>query len=220
MGRKPLIDRLTLLDAIHRWIVENGMPPTVDELRGALGVGSTRTVLRHLRALEESGDIERWPGARGIRVRRGLDAGLETRRIPVVGQVAAGPLMVAEENLEGYVRLPTTFLRPDGAQFFLLRVRGDSMNRAKVTGEQIENGDLALVRQQSTADVGQVVVAIVDGEATVKQLQRAPGYWVLVPQSNNRTHEPIVVGPELRVVGVVQRVLKKGSDLLNRREEQ
>jgi repressor LexA len=219
MGRKPLITHDDLLTAIQRWIVERGVPPSVDELRKVLKVGSTRTVLRHLRALEEAGDIERWPGARGIRLRRAADGGVDTRPVPIVGQAPAGPLMTAEENIEGYVRLPQTFLRPPAAQFFLLRVRGDSMNRAEVDGERIEAGDLVLVRQQPTADPGQIVVAFVDGEATIKELQRAPGYWVLKPRSRNPLHEPIVAGADLRVLGVVQRVLKKGSEVLGLIEE-
>ncbi len=214
MGRKPLITPEKLLVAIQRWIIERGVPPSVDELRKALRVGSTRTVLRHLRALEEAGDIERWPGARGIRLRRAAYRGVDTQSVPVVGQAPAGPLMTAEENIEGYVRLPQTFLRPPAARFFLLRVRGDSMDRAEVQGERIENGDLVLVRQQTTGDSGQIVVALVDGEATIKELQRAPGYLVLMPRSANPVHQPIVVESDLRVLGVVVRVLKKGSELL------
>jgi repressor LexA len=219
MGRKPLITRERLLATIQRWIVERGVPPSVDELRKALRVGSTRTVLRHLRALEEAGDIERWPGARGIRLRRAAHGGVDTRPIPLVGQVPAGPLMTAEANIEGYVRLPQTFLRPPAAQFFLLRVRGDSMNRAGIDGERIEGGDLVLVRQQQTAEPGRIVVALVDGEATIKELQCAPGYFLLRSRSTNPAHQPIVAGSDLRVLGVVQRVLKKGSELLGVIEE-
>lgn len=214
MGRKPLITRQKLLDAIQRGIVEHGMPPSVEELRRVLRVGSTRTVLRHLRALEEAGDIERWPGARGIRLRRAAHGGVDTRPVPLIGEAPAGQFMTAEENIEGHVRLPQMFLRPPTAQFFLLRVRGDSMNRADVEGGRIESGDLVLVRQQPSAQAGQIVVALIDGEATIKELRRAPGYWFLKPRSTNPTHQSIVVGPDLRVLGIVQRVLKKGSELL------
>jgi len=214
MGRKPILTRDRLLDAIRRAIVERGIPPSVEELRRTLHVGSTRTILRHLRALEDVGDIERWSGARGIKLRRAPKVGIDTRPVPLVGQVPAGPLMVAEENVEGYVRLPQSYVRPQGAVFFLLRVRGDSMNRAQIAGDSIEDGDLVLVKQQSIADSGQIVVALIDGEATIKKLQHAPGYSMLIPQSTNRAHEPIVIGDDLRVLGVVQRVLKRGSDLL------
>ncbi len=214
MGRKPLISREKLLAAIQRSIVDRGVPPSIDELRKALRVGSTRTVLRHLRALEGAGDIERWRGARGIRLRRAAHSGVDTRTIPLVGQAPAGPLMTAAENIEGYVRLPVAFLRPPAAQFFLLRVRGDSMNRAELEGERIETGDLVLVRRQSAGEPGQIVVALVDGEATIKELQHARGYWVLRPRSTNPAHEPIVVDTGLQLSGIVQRVLKGGAKLL------
>ena len=88
------------------------------------------------------------------------------------------------------------------------------MNRAAVSGGRIENGDLVLVRQQSTADPGEVVVALIDGEATIKHLVRAPGYWVLKPESTDPQHRPIVVGRNFRVQGVVCRVLKKGTEIV------
>jgi repressor LexA len=139
--------------------------------------------------------------------------------VPLVGRVRAGPLSAAVENVEGYVRLPTTFLRPPSGTFFLLRIHGDSMNRAEVDRERIEDGDLVLVKQQSVADSGQIIVALVDGEATVKQIQYAPGYLMLKPKSSNRAHQPIVVDLDFDVLGTVQKVLKKGSELLDLVEE-
>lgn len=214
MGRKPLLTKGQIRGMLQQWIVERGMSPTVEELRRALHVGSTRTVLRYLRALEEDGDIERWPGARGIRLRRASAAGVETRAVPVVGEAPTGVLMTAEQNIEGYVRFPKSTLKPEGVRFFLLRVRGDSMNRAEIGGDRIESGDLILVKQQSTAESGQIVVALIDGEATIKRLIRASGYWLLKPESTNTRHQPIVLDAAFRVQGVVTRVLKKGSELL------
>src|SRR5258708_38005133 len=101
------------------------------------------------------------------------------------------------------------------AKFLLLRMRGDSMNKATVEGSRIENGDLVVVRQQPTAQTGDVVVAIVDGEATVKRFERKPNYVVLKPQSNNPTHQPIVITKEFNVAGVVCGVLKNASELLD-----
>jgi repressor LexA len=220
MGRKPLLTKEKIRSMLQRWIVERGMPPTVEELRGALHVGSTRTVHRYLRALEEDGDIERWPGARGIRLRRGTTTGLYTRAVPVVGEAPAGPLMTAEQNIEGYVRFPKSLLRPERARFFLLRVRGDSMNLAEIGGNRIESGDLILVKQQATAETGQIVVALIDGEATIKRLLRKSGYWLLKPESTNPRHQPIVFDAAFRAQGVVTRILKKGSDLLRTIGEQ
>jgi len=134
MARPRLVTKEQVLDALSRWFIRNSVPPTVEELRRVLGVGSTRTVLRYLEALEEEGYIERWSGARGMRMRKGPAGGIETRLVPIVGEAPAGPLMLAEENLQGQVQIPKDFLKPLSANYFLLRVRGDSMNRAKVEG--------------------------------------------------------------------------------------
>lgn len=214
MGRKRLLENEKVLGAVHDWLLEYGTPPTVEELRKKLRLGSTRTVLRYLRWLEESGDIERWAGARGLRLLRGSGKGLQTVAVPLVGEAPAGPLMAAEENIEGWLRLPKDSLKPNSAKFFLLRVRGNSMNKAAIDGNLIENGDLVVVRQQSAADAGEIVVALIDGEATIKRLERGPGYYILRPQSTDRQIHPIVVDHEFAIAGVVRAVLKKGSELL------
>ena len=134
MGRKRLVQPDEVLGAIRNHLASEGIPPTVEELRRALEVGSTRTVIRYLQELEISGDIARWTGARGIRLRRPADKGLETVPVPLLGSVTAGALSLAEEHVEDWVRLPRMFARPPGATFFLLRVTGDSMNRARVDG--------------------------------------------------------------------------------------
>ena len=215
MGRKKTLTKEEVLRAIRNWLIKHGMAPTVEELRRTLRIGSTRTVLRYLQWLEDEGDIERWPGARGLKLLRSPLKGLETIPVPVVGQVPAGPLMTAEENIQGWIRLPKENLRPRSAKFFLLRVRGDSMNKATVVGSRIENGDLIIVRQQPTAEPGEIVVAIIDGEATVKRFERGPNYLILRPQSTKSGYEPIIVNQGFRVAGIVCGVLKKGSELLN-----
>lgn len=207
------------MDALSRWFIRNSVPPTVEELRRILGVGSTRTVLRYLDALKEEGYIDRWSGARGLRMRKGPAPSLETRLVPIIGEAAAGPLMLAEENLLGQVQIPKDFLKPASSKFFLLRVRGDSMNRAKVEEQTIENGDLVLVRQQERADPGKIVVALVDGEATIKKLVKGPRYYVLKPESTNPKHRSIIVAQAFRVQGIVCRVFKKGVELLGKIKE-
>ena len=130
------------------------------------------------------------------------------------GQVPAGSPFLADENIEGWVRLPKALAGPPSDTVFLLHVRGTSMNRARVEGGTIDDGDLILVRQQHAADNGDVIVALIDGEVTVKQLVTAPGYCVLKPVSKDTNHRPIMVEDEFRVVGKVRRVLKGGSSLL------
>lgn len=215
MARPKLLTKEQVVDALNRWFIRNSVPPTVEELRRVLGVGSTRTVLRYLDALKDEGYIDRWPGARGLRMRRGQSAGLETQLVPIVGEAPAGQLMPAEENMLGQVQMPKDFLKPSSAKFFLLHVRGDSMNRAKVEGHAIEDGDLVLVRQQARADPRKIVVALVDGKATIKKLVKATGYYVLQPESTNPKTRPIIVAKDFRIQGIVCRVFKKGGELLD-----
>lgn len=214
MGRKRQLDNEQVLGAIHAWLVEHGVPPTIEELREKLNVGSTRTITRYLQWLEEDGDIERWPGARGLKLLRSSDKGLETLSVPLVGEAPAGPLMVAEENVQGWFRLPRVSLKPSSAKFFLLRVRGTSMNQATVDGKRIESGDIVVVRQQSSADKGDIVVALIDGEATIKSFEPGHGYYVLRPKSSDAQHQPIIVNHEFSIAGVVCGIFKKGDQLL------
>ena len=214
MGRKPLLTKEQVLVTLQRWTARNGGQPSVEELRCELGVASTRTVFRYLQMLEADGAIKRRPGAPGVKLLKPRAEGAQTRAVPVVGRVPAGALMLAEENIEGWIHLPKALARPASDKFFLLRVRGTSMNRAKVGGNTIEDGDLILVRQQPVARNGDIIVAMVDGEATVKTLVKAPGYVILKPESKDNSHRPIVVDRDFRVAGKVTHVLKKGFGLL------
>jgi repressor LexA len=214
MGRKPQVTKEQVLTAIQKWVIEHRVPPTVAELRKQLKAGSDRTVLRYLEALEEDESIERWGGARGIRLLKRLSQGLATKPVPIVGTAPAGPLMLAEENFEGWLQLPTEDLRPKSGEFFLLRVRGDSMNRAQVDGGRIESGDLVLVRRHAAAESGDVVVTLIDGEATIKRFMRGPNYYFLKPESSKSEFQPIIVDDRFSVQGVVVRVFKNGVELL------
>lgn len=89
------------------------------------------------------------------------------------------------------------------------------MNKAKVAGEKIEDGDLVLVRQQATANDGDIVVALIDGEATIKRFARGSGYYVLKPDSTDTKHRPIVVDRDFHIQGIVVRVLKRGSVIID-----
>lgn len=217
--REKALSKEQVLSAIRRWILHEGMPPTMAELRNVLKVGSTRTVLRYLRWLEDEGEIERWSGARGLRLLKTSNQHAQTSAVALVGEAPAGSLMVAEQNIEGWVRLPKEYLKPARANFFLLRVRGDSMNKAIVNKQRIEGGDLLLVRQQPTARSGDIVVALIDGEATIKRLVKGEGYFLLKPESTNPKHKPIILNRSFHVQGVISRVLKKGSELLSYLEQ-
>lgn len=214
MGRPRTYQPEQILLALERYAIQHGRAPTIEEFRRTLGVGSSRTVLRYLQELEDSGFIRRSPGARGLQVIRRPSGGPETRPVPVLGRVTAGGLDLAEQYYDGWLQLPVEDLSPKSAQFFLLRVHGQSMDRAEVPGGKIEDGDLVLVRQQTTAEPGAIVVAHVDGEATVKKLARLPDYWVLKPESSQPHYRPILVGPGFSIQGVVMKVIKKGANVL------
>src|SRR5688572_8733329 len=106
MGRRPLLTKEKVLTALQRWTAKHARQPSVDELRRELGVASTRTVFRYLQMLDEDGAIERRPGVPGVKLRKPVEESLQTRSVPVVGRVAAGTPMLAEENIEGWIRLP------------------------------------------------------------------------------------------------------------------
>ncbi len=187
-----------VLEFVTRCIRERGVVPSVREVADHLGLRSPATAQRHLRALVEKGYLRRIP-----RKMRGLElvaprGPSEVVYLPLVGRVAAGRGAVAEEVVEDFLPIPRHFGWQEGC--FLLRVRGDSM-----TGAGIFEGDLVIVRRQQTAAPGDLVVALVGEEATVKRLAVEDGRPVL--RSENPAYPPIreafeVVG---KVVGLLRR---------------
>ncbi len=190
-----------ILDYIRRVTRERSYPPSVREIGEAVGLSSSSTVHNHLNQLERRGLIKRDP-SKSRTVQLVQDAGVDNQRrnavsIPVIGNVAAGAPILAEENIEDHV-----LLSPDMAQegFFLLRVRGESMINAGIL-----DGDLVLVRPQQEAPNGTIVVALVDGDATVKRFERGNGHVKLVAE--NPAYEPIVT-TNVSLVGVVRGVIR------------
>ena len=165
------------------------------------GFRSPRSVAQFLEALERAGFIHRSHGARNVRILRRPTSRLPDRAdtvpVPVIGHVAAGRPILAAENVESHLHVSKK-LASGRWIYFLLRVRGDSMNLAG-----IQDGDLVLVRQQDVADPGDRVVALIDDEATVKRFRVARDVILLEPQSTNPSHKPIVVDSDFRIQGVV-----------------
>lgn len=165
-----------------------GYAPSVREIMQGVGLKSTASVHYHLHSLSDSGVIE-VDGAKNRAIR------LSERGVPVVGTVAAGQPILAAENIEGY--LPWSG-DPD---CFALRVKGDSM-----IGAHIFDGDTVIVRPQSTADNGEIVVALIGDEATVKRLSRKSGAVWLLPE--NSAYAPID-GREAKILGKVRAVIRE-----------
>ena len=188
-------------EAILRFIIEcirdNGCPPTIAEIGEEFGISSTNGVNDHLLALDKKGYIERSSKARGIHVTPKAAAGLyqhEAAMLPLVGEVAAGVPILAEENIESYVPVPTEMANT-GA--YCLRVRGDSMIE-----DGILEGDTIIVDQSRRPRKGEIVVALVDGEATVKHY--IPNGDEVILQPANASMEPFHVSiHDLHIQGVV-----------------
>lgn len=164
------------------YIKSEGYPPAVRDICDGVGVKSTSTIHGHLKRLQESGRIEYTAGKRrAISVPELEDE--KTVSLPVVGQVTAGVPILAQQNIERTLPFPADFFTSDG-DVFALRVRGDSME-----GAAILDDDFVIVRRQSTANPGEIIVALVGDEATVKTLANEDGRMILRPE--NPAYEPI-----------------------------
>jgi repressor LexA len=179
-----------------------GSPPTLQEIAGHLGIAGNLGVLRHLRALERAGLIVRRPGhARGIVLTAGRTTAV---LLPVLGTVRAGVPTLAVENIEEYCATDSSWLKGDGC--FYLTVKGDSM-----LGAHIIDGDLALIRPQDAAENGEIVVAMIGGEATLKRFFREHDGRIRL-QAENPAYAPIVIAAgeaETVIVGKLLRTVRR-----------
>ncbi len=186
-----------VLETIHEIVKEKGVPPTVREIGERLGLRSSCTVQRHLEALERKGFLRRdRTKARSMEIIRAEDPTMvpvPMVPVPVVGAVAAGAPILAAENIEEIFPLPRDVVKDDTC--FMLRVQGDSMIEAGIF-----DGDYVVVRQQPYAEPGDIVVALIEDEATVKYYRPRRGKIYLEPA--NSEMEPIVVN-EAQIVGKV-----------------
>lgn len=181
-----------ILDYVNQFVQENGYAPSVREIGAAVGLRSTASVSYHIQQLQEKGLLQS-PGAKGRK--RAIATNTRPGQIPVIGVVTAGMPILAFENQEGTMSW-------DGEPgCFALRVRGDSMINAGIL-----SGDKVVVRPQSTAEDGQIVVARIGDEATVKRLRRRNGQIWLIPENDN--YSPID-GTEAELIGLVKAVVRE-----------
>ena len=193
-----------IFDFIKRYSAKYGYPPTVRDIGKAVGLASSSTVHAHLSNLEKVGLLRRDPSKpRALelldRAVGGVRDIVRPSGLPLVGHVAAGQPVLAEENIEDYVDVPDAAGGDAGE--YLLRVRGDSMRDAGIL-----QGDFVVVRPQETAENGEIVVAMVGEEATVKRFFRENDHVRLQPE--NRSMKPIR-SKEVRVLGRVVGLLRK-----------
>lgn len=204
----------TILDVIRTSVTTRGYPPSIREIGDAVGLTSTSSVAHQLRTLEKKGYLRRDPNRpRAVDVRgaddstgatittdvAGSDALPEPTFVPVLGRIAAGGPILAEEAVEDVFPLPRELVGE--GSLFLLKVVGESMIDAAIC-----DGDWVVVRQQNVADNGDIVAAMIDGEATVKTFKRAKGQVWLMP--HNPAFDPIP-GNDAVVLGKVVTVIRK-----------
>lgn len=186
-----------VLEFLKECISERGYPPTLREVAHHLGIKWTKGIERHLQALEKKGYIKRFPGARSIEI-LGFSRG---RSIPVVGTIAGGRPILAEENIERTLTLDEDLAAGEGAYF--LKVEGESMNQAGIL-----DGDYVLVRPGPLAEKGEIVAALIGDEATVKYFFPEKNKVVLRPA--NPDFESLVLNEddEFKILGKVTVVLR------------
>jgi repressor LexA len=191
---------------IRNQIVHNQGAPSLREINEITKKSSPRSAALTLQRLEKAGLIKRSNGKiRLVNESPSLNSSISTVNIPLVGTVAAGAPILAEENIEATIPVSTNLAKP-GFKYFMLRVSGTSMNMAEprnMKGAKIEDGSVVIVRQQSTADNGEIVVALINDEATVKILEQKNGLVILRPKSSDPRHKPIILTEGCIIQGVV-----------------
>lgn len=183
-------------DFLVAYLSDNGYPPTLQEIASHLQVSGNLGVLRHLKALEREGLITRSPGSsRSIALTNRVERG--SVLLPLVGSVRAGAPELAMEEIEAHIAVDPALVKSRDA--FLLRVKGDSMIEAHIVA-----GDLAVIRPQSTAENGEIVVVLIDGEATLKRFFHEGERIRLQPE--NLSMEPIFIAADTQDVAIVGKV--------------
>jgi repressor LexA len=183
-------------DFLVAYLVANGYPPTLQEIASHLQVSGNLGVLRHLKALERADLITRNPGSsRSITLTNRDEHG--SMLLPLVGSVRAGVPELAMEEVEARIAVDPVLVK--SRESFLLRVKGDSMIEAHILA-----GDLAVIRPQSTAENGEIVVALIDGEATLKRFFHEGDRIRLQPE--NSSMEPIIIAADAQDVAIVGKV--------------
>lgn len=195
------------LELVYSYIVsyvkKEGYPPSVREICQGVGIRSTSTVHAHLRRLMDEGKIEYTPGKRRAIMVKDVEkrnSRVSTNKIPLVGTVTAGVPILAEENIDHYLPFPSEYF--NSAEYFLLKVRGDSMINA-----HIMEGDLVIVRRDNMANINQIVVAMIGNEATVKRLCYKHGHAFLQPENPAYNQIPFE-DDDCRILGVVEGVFR------------
>lgn len=197
--RQLLKTERTALRIIRSWFLHKGRNPSIRELTKEMGFGSTRSALMLINRLIDKKILCRKKDG-SLRILNDLekeDFNAKTVDVPLVGTVSCGAPIFAEENIEAFYPVSIGLARPE-CSYFLLKTQGDSMNKAG-----INDGDIVLIKQQSTAENGQKVVALIDDEAIIKIIKFTPEAIVLEPKSTNKQYKPIILSRDFQIQGIV-----------------
>jgi repressor LexA len=192
-------NELKAVHQIRNSLMHKGRTPSVRELMSSMGYRSPRSATLIIDKLIKKGVLRRKSDG-AIQFVKNLDddsSRAQTVNVPLIGSVACGMPVLAEENVEGMIPVSVKLAKPP-ARYFMLKAKGDSMN-----AKGINDGDFVLVRQQTTAHNGDIVVALIDDSATIKEFHRSGRTIILRPQSKNKEHKPIVLTEDFQVQGVV-----------------
>ena len=190
---------------IRNSLMRVGRIPSMRELMSSLGYRSPRSASLMVDKLIKKGVLRRKEdgGLQFIRNLVGDTTRAHTVDVPLIGLVACGMPILAEENTQAFISVSTKLAKPPH-RYFLLKAKGDSMNQ-----KGIDDGDLVLVRQQTIAKDGDTVVALIDDEATIKEFHIGGETFVLRPRSKNKQHQPIVLTKDFEIQGVVVTAISK-----------
>jgi repressor LexA len=204
-GNELTTEQERVVAYIQKYRQETGFPPTVREIADALGYRSPNNVRQHLRLIEQKGFIRLLPGkARGIEIVSSAPDEIETDAVgvPLIGSVAAGAPITATENIEGYLTLDKSIFRGD--DLFALRIRGDSM-----CGIGILNGDIVVVKKKNSAEHGEIVVVIIDGDATIKRFMKQNGKILLHAENPAYSDIELLSVNSIQIAGKLVGVIRK-----------
>ncbi|HAF30431.1 MAG TPA: repressor LexA [Bacteroidales bacterium] len=201
---------LAALKVIRDFLMKNGRMPSVRELMKEMDYKSPRSAAVILQNLIDKNILNKKEDGSIQFIQYEFDreetASEQTVKIPLLGTIACGLPILAEENIEAMIAVSTK-LAKSGNKYFLLQAKGDSMNE-----KGINDGDLVLVKQQSSAENGDLVVALIDDEATIKELRVNDDNVLLLPRSSNKKHTPIILSRDFIVQGVVESTIPMFND--------
>ena len=199
MTKKKLTPKQLKAILYIRNSLAHGRSPSVRDIQKELDYKSPRSAFLILESLMRQGIVNGRQNG-NLQLLKDLEGSPSHERtvlVPLVGMVSCGQPILVEENTEAMIPVSKTLAHP-GSKYFLLRAHGDSMTKAG-----IKDGDLVLVRQQPTAENGNIIVALIDDEATIKEYHRSGDAVILKPKSRNKEHKPIIVRSDFQVQGVI-----------------